>query len=84
MAIFNIGEWEEAVRTALGRGGHLVAMLVALVLVATYMTGGQLLENPAKLIIGGFFVGAGVDMLLSMSWASFHPRRIERQTRFPV
>ncbi|PQO36785.1 hypothetical protein C5Y96_06350 [Blastopirellula marina] len=68
MITFDIVEWEEAVRTALGRGGHLVAFLVALVLIATYMGGGQLLENPAKLVIGGFFVGFTMDMVFSICW----------------
>lgn len=68
MITFDILEWEEAVRTALGRGGHLVAFLVALVLIASYMGGGQLLENPAKLVIGGFFVGFTLDMVISICW----------------
>lgn len=68
MITFDILQWEEAVRTALGRGGHLVAFLVALVLIATYMGGGQLLENPAKLVIGGFFVGFTADIVISICW----------------
>jgi len=68
MMTFDIVHWEEAVRTALGRGGHLVAFLVALVLIATYMGGGQLLENPAKLVIGGFFIGFTMDIVISVCW----------------
>ncbi|MBA2113112.1 hypothetical protein [Bremerella alba] len=68
MMTFDFLRWEEAVRTALGRGGHLVAFLVALALIATYMGGGQLLENPAKLVIGGFFVGFVTDMAISICW----------------
>ncbi|MFN3152468.1 hypothetical protein [Bremerella sp.] len=68
MITFDIYQWEEAVRTALGRGGHLVAFLVALVLIASYMGGGQLLENPAKLVIGGFFVGFIADIVITVCW----------------
>lgn len=68
MITFDIYQWEEAVRTALGRGGHLVAFLVALILIASYMGGGQLLENPAKLVIGGFFVGFIADFVISVCW----------------
>ena len=66
MMTFDVLQWEEAVRTALGRGGHLVAFLVALVLIATYIGGGQLLENPAKLVIGGFFVGFFADIAITI------------------
>jgi len=68
MTTIDLNRWEEAIRTALGRGGHLVAFLVALVLIVTYMGGGQLLENPAKLVIGGFFVGFIMDMAISICW----------------
>lgn len=68
MMTFDVLQWEEAVRTALGRGGHLVAFIVALFLIATYMGGGQLLENPAKLVIGGFFIGFTMDIVISICW----------------
>ncbi len=72
MVTFDLVQWEDAVRTALGRGGHLVALLVAMVLIATYMSGGHLQENPAKLVIGGFFVGALLDMAISLCWYQVH------------
>ncbi len=68
MDAINFAAWEEIVRTSLGRGGHLLAMVVAIFLVAVYMCGGQLLENPAKLVIGGFFLGSILDFAVSTTW----------------
>lgn len=68
MDAINFADWEDTVRTSLGRGGHLLAMAVAIFLVAVYMCGGQLLENPAKLVIGGFFLGTVVDFTVSATW----------------
>lgn len=68
MDTIRFADWEETVRTSLGRGGQLLAMVVAIFLVAVYMCGGQLLENPAKLVIGGFFIGSMLDFTVSTTW----------------
>ncbi|WP_146119129.1 hypothetical protein [Blastopirellula marina] len=68
MDVFHLTDWKETVRTALGRGGHLLAILVAASLAMVYISGGQLLENPAKLVIGGFVLGSILDLMISTTW----------------